>query len=91
MCGSRTDKTGSGADLMSKRRTMNARVVVAYIGLVHIPVTVLTWRDLSTRPAAQIRGSKSIWRLASALNTTGSVAYWLFGLRRSALHGSDAT
>ena len=69
---------------VSMSKTVNApRAVIAFVGLVHIPLTVLTWLDLRSRPAAQIRGSKVIWRLASALNTTGSVAYWVFGRRRS--------
>ena len=56
-------------------------VVLAYIGVFHVPVTVLTWRDLNSRPDAQVRGSKTLWRIFSALNTTGSVAYWLFARR----------
>jgi hypothetical protein len=43
----------------------------------------LTWRDLGKRPAAAVRGKKGMWRIASLLNTSGSVTYWLFG-RRSA-------
>ena|ERR1700712_1558795 len=72
------------AETVSMSKIANApRLVIAFVGLIHVPVTVLTWLDLRSRPAAQIRGSKVIWRLASALNTTGSVAYWLFGRRRS--------
>ena len=58
--------------------------VLSYLAVVHVPVTILTWRDRKTRPDDQVRGRKSIWRLASALNTTGSVAYWLIGRRRPA-------
>jgi hypothetical protein len=43
----------------------------------------LTWRDLRARPAGQVRGNKKIWQVASALNTSGSAAYWLFGRRRA--------
>jgi hypothetical protein len=53
------------------------------IGVVHLTVMTLTWRDLRSRPAGQVRGNKKIWRAASALNTTGSAAYWLFGRRRA--------
>jgi hypothetical protein len=56
-------------------------MVLAAVAVVHVTVTALTWRDLRSRPAGQVRGPKSLWRLASALNTTGSAAYWLFGRR----------
>lgn len=57
-------------------------VVLAYIGVFHVPITALTWRDLNSRSDAQVRGRKTLWRIFSALNTTGSVAYWLFGRRQ---------
>ncbi len=49
--------------------------------VVHVIMLSLTWRDLSRRPAAAVRGKKGMWRLASLLNTSGSVTYWLFGRR----------
>jgi hypothetical protein len=57
------------------------KVVLATIAVVHITITALTWRDLRSRAAGQIRGPKPLWRVASALNTSGSAAYWLFGRR----------
>jgi len=59
-------------------------VVLAVVAAVHVTAVALTWRDLRSRPAGQVRGPKNFWRVASALNTTGSVAYWLFGRRRRA-------
>ena len=50
--------------------------------LVHGVVAALTWRDLRARPDDRVRGSKSLWRLASGANTLGSVGYWLVGRRR---------
>ena len=55
-------------------------LIVALI--VHVIVLNLTWRDLRRRPASAVRGNKRLWRLASMANTSGSVAYWLFGRRR---------
>jgi hypothetical protein len=52
--------------------------VVAYLPF-HLLVTALTWRDLKGRPDEQVWGSKSLWRWVSALNTLGSVAYWVVG------------
>jgi hypothetical protein len=47
--------------------------------VAHVVVTACTWRDLRHRTDDQVRGSKRIWRVASAVNTLGSLAYWLFG------------
>jgi len=64
------------------KRKPNPRVLAA-IAVVHLTVMALTWRDLRARPAGQVRGNKRIWQVASALNTIGSAAYWLFGRRRA--------
>ena len=65
-------------------------VVLAAVAVVHVTAVGLTWRDLRSRPAEQVRGPKKVWQVASALNTTGSVAYWLFGRRRHTDgHGPD--
>ena len=66
---------------MTPRKPKSLLVVLAYIAVLHVPITALTWRDLNARPDAQVRGSKTLWRVVSALNTTGSVAYWLLGRR----------
>ena len=55
--------------------------LLAIAGVIHLVVMTLTWRDLQNRPADQIRGNKWIWRIASGVNTSGSLAYWLFGRR----------
>ena len=60
-------------------------VVVALV--VHVIVLTLTWRDLSRRPAAAVRGPKRLWRVAATMNTSGSLAYWLFGRRSSPAGG----
>jgi hypothetical protein len=54
--------------------------------VIHLIMVTLTWRDLSRRPAAAVRGKKRMWRLASLLNTSGSVTYWLFGRRALSDH-----
>jgi hypothetical protein len=55
------------------------KFVLAAIGVVHLTVVTLTWRDIRQRPEDQIRGSKTLWRVLSAANTLGSGAYWLAG------------
>jgi hypothetical protein len=67
-----------------RRKTEDKRVnkpVLAAGLAVHLAVTTLTWRDISVRPTERIRGSKTGWRIASVVNTLGSVGYWLFGRR----------
>jgi hypothetical protein len=49
---------------------------------VHVIMTTLTWRDLARRSPGQIRGSAQLWRVASGLNTLGSVAYWTVGRKK---------
>jgi hypothetical protein len=60
--------------------TSNKRVAVFVV--LHVVITTLTWHDLRNRPVEKVRGSKKVWRMASGLNTLGSVAYWGFGRRR---------
>ena len=60
------------------------KAVLATVAVLHVTVMALTWWDLRSRPAGQVRGPKNLWRVASALNTSGSAAYWLFGRRRGA-------
>ena len=56
---------------------------VTIVALVfHLIVTTLTWRDLARRSPRQIRGNAQLWRVASGLNTLGSVAYWTVGRKR---------
>lgn len=49
---------------------------------VQLVIAVLTLRDLSRRPADQVRGPKWLWRILGTANTGGSAAYWLVGRRR---------
>jgi hypothetical protein len=50
--------------------------------ILHLILTRFTLRDLRRRPAVAVRGPKRLWRVWAALNTTGSLAYWLVGRRR---------
>jgi hypothetical protein len=63
-----------------KNKAVNKPVLVAALA-VHVTVATLTWRDISKRPADRIRGTKTVWRIASAVNTLGSAGYWLIGRR----------
>jgi hypothetical protein len=57
--------------------------ILAVALVIHAIMLRVTWLDLRKRPDAAVRGTKRFWRLASSFNTTGSVAYWLFGRRHA--------
>jgi cytoskeletal protein RodZ len=62
----------------------SSRVLVLVLVLVltgHALAAAWTWRDIRQQPAQQVRGSKTFWRISSAVNTLGSVGYWLIGRR----------
>ena len=61
--------------------TDHQKRVMLVVLVVHLVLAKLTWLDLRRRPDAAVRGKKRFWRVASTMNTTGSVAYWLFGRR----------
>jgi hypothetical protein len=61
---------------MAQRKLVKPIIAVL---VAHTAITALTWRDLQHRPAEQVRGSKKLWRVASAANTIGSIAYLVIG------------
>ena len=63
--------------------------ILAAIAVLHAAAVALTWRDLRTRAAWQVRGSKRAWRAVSALNTLGAAAYWIFGRRQDTAPPTD--
>jgi hypothetical protein len=80
---------------MAKRSKMKARKKtwkelspLAKIGtitaaVVQLSLLVAAQRDISRRPADQIRGSKALWRAATLVNFVGPGSYFTFGIRRS--------
>ena len=54
---------------------------VVFVLIGHALIATVTWRDIQRRPAEQVRGSKTLWRTLSAVNTLGSAGYWLIGRR----------
>ena len=59
------------------------KLLLAVVLVVHLILARLTLRDLRRRPASAVRGPKRLWRLWAMANTTGSLAYWVFGRRGS--------
>ena len=64
-----------------KRRPKHPVIVYGIIASVHLNIAWITWRDIRIRPDDKVRGPKRVWRLASAVNTLGSMAYWTLARR----------
>ena len=59
-----------------------ARIGTIGIGAAQLAFLAAAQRDLSRRPAEQIRGSKMFWRLATLINFIGPGCYFAFGRKR---------
>jgi hypothetical protein len=66
---------------MSSRRPARPEIAVPAL-LAHLVMTALVWRDIARRDPSEIRGSKTIWRVLTALNTGNHLLYYLVGRRR---------
>ena len=58
------------------------KYVIAALAVAHVVVVTLTWRDIRSRTAGQVRGPKRFWLVVSALNMGNAAIYWLVGRRR---------
>jgi hypothetical protein len=65
---------------MNDQTSRTIKTILLYLP-VHLLAVALTWRDIRRRPANELRGSKRLWRLVSAVNTAGAGAYWVAGRR----------
>lgn len=59
-----------------------ARFGTVIVGTAQLAFLVAAQRDLSRRPAEQIRGSKKFWRFATLVNFIGPGSYFAFGRRK---------
>lgn len=55
--------------------------VLVPILVAHLSLTALVWQDIQRRNATQLRGSKTLWRVLTGLNTANSLLYLLIGRR----------
>jgi hypothetical protein len=61
--------------------TPGQRVGVVIGAIVQFALMALAQRDLSRRPAGEIRGPKAVWRVAVLVNFVGPIVYFVFGRR----------
>jgi hypothetical protein len=66
--------------MATQRRARPQFVIPALIS--HVVMTAFVWRDIGRRDPSELRGSKTIWRLLTAMNTGNHLLYWLVGRRR---------
>ena len=59
-----------------------ARFGMALVGAIQLTLLFAAQRDISRRPAEQIRGSKTMWRLATLINFIGPASYFAFGRKK---------
>lgn len=60
---------------MAKFGTITAAVV-------QLSLLIAAQRDISHRPAEEIRGSKALWRAATLINFVGPGTYFTVGVKR---------
>ena len=67
----------------SKKRwkdlTPNQRALAVGGAVLQITLLALAQRDLSRRPAEQVRGPKWLWRIITLVNFVGPLAYFCRG------------
>jgi hypothetical protein len=68
-------KTWKELSPMAKFGTITAAVV-------QLSLLIAAQRDISRRPAEEIRGSKALWRAATLINFVGPGSYFTFGVKR---------
>ncbi|WP_211877144.1 PLDc N-terminal domain-containing protein [Pseudarthrobacter albicanus] len=56
-----------------------ARFGTVAAAIVQLVLLIAAQRDISRRPAEQIRGSKAVWRAVTLINFIGPGSYFAFG------------
>jgi hypothetical protein len=73
-------------DMQSRKKWKDmppqARVGAVVVGAIQLSLLLAAQRDISRRPADQIRGSKIMWRLVSFVNFIGPGSYFAFGRKK---------
>ena len=66
---------------------------IMVVAMVEAALKAAMLLDLKRRPAEQVRGSKRLWALSTAINSAGliPVAYFVFGRQRDASLGTGST
>lgn len=60
-----------------------AKVGTITAAVVQLSLLIAAQKDISRRPAEQIRGGKALWRMATLVNFVGPGSYFTFGIKRN--------
>ena len=66
-----------------KDLTKGQRVRVISLGAVQMALQTAAIRDISKRPAYQIKGPKAAWIAGTFINFFGPITYFVFGRRKA--------
>ncbi len=66
-----------------KELSPGAKIGTITAAVVQLSLLIAAQKDISRRPAAQIRGSKAFWRAATLVNFVGPGTYFTFGVKRT--------
>lgn len=61
----------------------SARVAIVLGATLQFALAAWAVSDIRRRPAAQVRGPKTLWYAASAVNFVGPISYALFGRKQA--------
>lgn len=59
-----------------------SQALIVGLGVVQVSLAAASWVDLARRPAEEVRGSKGLWALLTAVDFVGPLAYFTYGIRR---------
>jgi hypothetical protein len=64
-----------------RERSRAEQLTIVAVSLAAVSLVAAAERDLQRRPVAEVRGSKTLWRLL-CLNAVGALGYFCWGRRR---------
>lgn len=60
----------------------NQKRVIIVLAVIQVILLVAAMIDICRRPAQQIKGSKTKWRLISLIDFFGPLSYFIFGRKK---------
>lgn len=62
-------------------RSLLSRIAIVLLGAVQVSLLIAAQVDIQRRPAEQINGPKTRWRLVCLINIIGPLSYFRWGRR----------
>lgn len=61
--------------------SVRRRVGIVLLGAIQLTLLIAAQVDIQRRPAAEVNGSKAVWRLLCLVNFIGPLSYFRWGRR----------